>query len=220
MLARGILKRGLKHTPLVIPDLPYDYGELEPYISADITRTHLHDHHQVFIGQYNDLLEQLIDENEKGYNRDINTFQYLSEQIRFYNGVHTNHTLWWEFLANPNKQGGTLPGEKSALRQHINREFGNIENMIQKFNETAVAVPGSGWGWLALNPKTNGLSLETSGEQNTMIDRGLVPLIGIDVWEHAYYLDYQHQRAKYLENVWNIINWNVVESRYAKATAN
>lgn len=220
MIVKRLLKRGFKHVPLVIPDLPYDYDELEPVISADITRTHLHKHHQVFIGQYNELMEKFIDENEKGENKDINTFQHISEKIRFYNGVHTNHSLWWEFLANPNREGGNLPGEESGLRQLINRDFGSIENMIQKFNAKSLGVQGSGWGWLVLDPETNGLKLETTGEQNTVSDRGFIPLIGVDVWEHAYYLDYQNRKAEYLENVWQVINWNIVEDRFDTAISN
>lgn len=217
MLARRILNRGFKHVPLVIPDLTYDYDDIEPIISADIMRTHLHDHHQVFIGQYNQLMEQLFEANETGQNTDIDSFQHINEKIRFYNGVHVNHSLWWEFLANPSRDGGNLPGQDSALRQLIERDFGSIEQMITEFNAVAATVPGSGWGWLVLNPQTNALSIETTGEQNTVSDQGFVPLIGIDVWEHAYYLDYQNKRTQYLENVWQAINWGIVEDRFTAA---
>lgn len=217
MLLKSILKRGFKHVPLVIPELTYDYGELEPYISATITRTHLHLHHHVFIGQYNQLMEEFTNKSESSQPFKADEFQHITERLKFYNGVHTNHTLWWEFLANPNKEGGVLPSEGSQFRKAINAQFGSIESMIQKFNKKALGVQGSGWGWLAFNPENQTLTLETSQDQGTMVERDLVPLMGVDVWEHAYYLDYENQRNKFLDNIWNVVNWKIVENRYNKA---
>jgi Fe-Mn family superoxide dismutase len=174
-------------------------------------------HHGGFLNDYNRIMEEFCEATAQG---DYPTVQRLHKDIQFYGGVHVNHSLWWEMLANPSREGGNLPDANSALTQAINKEFGSFDQFFNDFNATAVEVQGSGWGWLAMDPDTKRLSLQTSNDQRTMVQEGLVPILGIDVWEHAYYLDYLNKRNTYLERIWEAVNWNVIEQRFENASQN
>ncbi|XP_019260689.1 PREDICTED: superoxide dismutase [Mn], mitochondrial-like isoform X2 [Nicotiana attenuata] len=177
-----------------LPDLPYDYGALEPAISCEIMQIHHQKHHQTYITNYNKALEQLHDAITKG---DSPTVAKLQSAIKFNGGGHINHSVFWKNLA-PIREGGGEP-PKGSLGSVIDTNFGSLEALIQKMNAEGAALQGSGW----VDP------LVTKGPN-------LVPLLGIDVWEHAYYLQYKNVRPDYLKNIWKVMNWKYAAEVYEK----
>nr|ADX43878.1 Mn-superoxide dismutase [Haberlea rhodopensis] len=203
--------RGLhKYT---LPDLPYDYDALEPAISGDIMRLHHQKHHQAYVTNYNKALEQLDDAVSKG---DASTVVKLQSAIKFNGGGHVNHSIFWKNLAPVSKGGGEPP--KGPLRAAIDNEFRSLEVLIQKINAEGAAVQGSGWVWLGVDNELKRLVIETTKDQDPLVTKGasLVPLLGIDVWEHAYYLQYKNARPEYLKNIWNVMNWRYAGQVYDK----
>ncbi|MQM19533.1 hypothetical protein Taro_052539 [Colocasia esculenta] len=199
-----------------LPDLPYDYGALEPAISGEIMRIHHQKHHQAYITNYNKALEQLDEAMAKG---DASRVVGLQSAIKFNGGGHVNHTIFWKNLA-PTKEGGGEP-PKGELGWAIDTDFGSFEALIQKMNAEGAALQGSGWVWLALDKELKKIKVETTANQDPLVTKGLnlVPLLGIDVWEHAYYLQYKNVRPDYLKNIWNVINWKYANKVYEKETA-
>ncbi|KAF4375596.1 hypothetical protein G4B88_015131 [Cannabis sativa] len=177
--------RGLK--TFTLPDLPYDYGDLEPAISAEIMMLHHQKHHQTYITNYNKALEQLDQAMAKG---DASTVVKLQSAIKFNGGGHINHSIFWNNLAPVQKGGGEPP--KKSLGWAIDMQFGSLESLIQKINSEGAALQGSGWVWLALDKELKKITVETTANQDPLVTKGstLVPLLGVDVWEHAYYLQF------------------------------
>ncbi|KAK6145687.1 hypothetical protein DH2020_022507 [Rehmannia glutinosa] len=175
--------RGLQTFSL--PDLPYDYGALEPAISGDIMQIHHQKHHQAYITNYNKALEQLDGAIAKG---DASTVE----------------------------GGGEPP--KGSLGWAIDNHFGSIDALIQKMNAEGAALQGSGWVWLGVDKELKRLVVETTANQDPLVTKGpsLVPLLGIDVWEHAYYLQYKNVRPDYLKNIWKVINWKYASEVFEK----
>ncbi|RKP09943.1 superoxide dismutase 2 [Thamnocephalis sphaerospora] len=204
MLARS------KHT---LPDLPYGFNELEPVISAQIMELHYTKHHQTYVNNLNVAEEQL---RSAAQDADIGQAIALQSALKFNGGGHINHSIFWTNLAPPKQGGGEPPS--GELLQAIQRDFGSLEKFITKFNATTAAVQGSGWGWLGYNKETQRLQIATTQNQDPLQPTtGLVPLLGIDVWEHAYYLDYKNVRPDYLKRIWEVVNWKNVTERYGKA---
>jgi Fe-Mn family superoxide dismutase len=192
-----------------LPQLPYDFNALEPVISAEIMQLHYTKHHQAYVNNLNKALEQYADaENKKDFAQMI----ALQSAIKFNGGGHVNHSIFWTNLT-PEKNGG---GELAAgtLLEAINKEFGSKEALIEQFSTKAVAIQGSGWGWLGYNKAKKRLEIATCDNQDPLSTKGLIPLLGIDVWEHAYYLQYKNVRADYVKAIWNIINWKNVQERF------
>lgn len=195
-----------------LPELPYDFNALEPVISAEIMTLHYSKHHAAYVTNLNKALEQLAEAEQKN---DIATQISLQSAIKFNGGGDINHSIFWTNLAPVNKGGGTPP--EGPLAKAIDRDFGSLDKFIELISGKAVAIQGSGWGWLGYN-KTNGhLEIATCDNQDPLVLKGLVPLLGIDVWEHAYYLQYKNVRADYVKAIWRIINWKNVAERYTKA---
>eukprot|EP00301_Raphidiophrys_heterophryoidea_P015417 c24040_g1_i1.p1 GENE.c24040_g1_i1~~c24040_g1_i1.p1 ORF type:complete len:245 (-),score=58.27 c24040_g1_i1:70-759(-) len=196
-----------------LPDLSYDYGELEPFISADIMKIHHTKHHQTYITNLNAALEQYKDAEATG---NLQKMIGLQGTIRFNGGGHVNHSIFWTNLAPVKNGGGARPtGELATM---INEGWGNMDNFISAFNKDTVAVQGSGWGWLVYNTITKKLEITTRPNQDPVSTVPFhVPLLGIDVWEHAYYLQYKNVRPDYLKAVWNVVNWANVSERLAAA---
>lgn len=192
-----------------LPDLPYDLGDLEPVISADIMNLHYNKHHQTYITNLNNLLEQLEEAHSKN---DIAKAISLQSGINFNGGGYINHAIFWTNLAPKNKGGGEAP--TGALADAINQDFGSLDNLIQKMTTKTVAVQGSGWGWLGYNKDASRLEIATCQNQDPLEAKGLVPLLGIDVWEHAYYLQYKNVRPDYVKAIWEIVNWKNVAERF------
>ncbi|KAJ9175999.1 hypothetical protein P3X46_014493 [Hevea brasiliensis] len=203
--------RGLQTFSL--PDLPYDYGALEPAISGEIMQLHHQKHHQTYITNYNKALEQLNDAIEKG---DSAAVVKLQSAIKFNGGGHVNHSIFWKNLAPVREGGGELP--HGSLGWAIDADFGSLEKLIQLMNAEGAALQGSGWVWLALDKELKKLVVETTANQDPLVTKGptLVPLLGIDVWEHAYYLQYKNVRPDYLKNIWKVMNWKYASEVYAK----
>jgi superoxide dismutase, Fe-Mn family len=197
-------------TPYKLPDLPYDFSALEPVISAEIMQLHYSKHHNAYVTNLNAALEKYHDAEAKG---DIAAMIALQQAIKFNGGGHVNHSIFWTNLAPVGKGGGETP--KGDLAQALHTEFGSVDGLIEKLSAAAVAIQGSGWGWLGSNKGK--LVIATCSNQDPLSTLGFVPLLGIDVWEHAYYLQYKNVRADYVKNIWKIVNWRNVEERYSQA---
>ena len=200
-------QRRRKHT---LPDLPYDFSALEPIIDAQIMEIHHQKHHNTYVTNLNVTLEKLAEAEAKN---DVQSMIALQPNLKFNGGGHENHSLFWKVL-QPKKDYVDPSGQ---LKEMIDRDFGSFENMKKKFAAQTVAVQGSGWGWLGLNKETKTLHVVTTANQDPCITTGLVPIFGVDVWEHAYYLQYKNLRPDYVNKVWEIVNWRQVEENLVKA---
>jgi Fe-Mn family superoxide dismutase len=199
-------------TPYKLPDLPYDFSALEPVISGEIMQLHYSKHHQGYVNNLNAALEKY---HEAEKQNDIAAMIALQSAIKFNGGGHVNHSVFWTNLAPVSKGGGGAP--KGELGNGIQEEFGSHEIFIEKLSAAAVGIQGSGWGWLGFNKANNRLVIATCANQDPLSTLGFVPLLGIDVWEHAYYLQYKNVRADYVKNIWKVVNWKNVEERFAQA---
>ncbi|XP_073305269.1 superoxide dismutase [Mn], mitochondrial [Primulina huaijiensis] len=196
-----------------LPDLPYDYGALEPAISGEIMQIHHQKHHQTYITNYNKALEQLDSAISYG---DASATVKLQSALKFNGGGHINHSIFWKNLAPVREGGGEPP--KGSLGSFVDSNFGSLEALVQKINAEGAALQGSGWVWLALDKELKRLVVETTANQDPLVTKGpsLVPLLGIDVWEHAYYLQYKNVKPDYLKNIWKVINWKYASEVYDK----
>ncbi len=200
-----------------LPELPYAYDALEPHIDAKTMEIHHTKHHQAYTDKLNAALEKC---NSDIQNKDIleilgNIDQVPAEQkgaINFNGGGYDNHKLFWH---NMKANGGGEPG--GALADAINASFGNFADFKEKFSSTTAVLQGSGWGWLVYNPSSSKVEYQKMPNQTSPRTKGLVPLLGLDVWEHAYYLKYQNKRPAYIAAWWNVVNWDEVDSRLSKA---
>jgi len=206
---RGIQCRQIQSFSL--PELPYEYSALEPVISGEIMSLHHQKHHQTYITNYNKALEQLEEASAKGSAEAIASLQ---SAIKFNGGGHINHSIFWKNLT-PVKEGGGVP-PKGALAKAIDTQFGSLNAVIEKMNARGAALQGSGWVWLGLNKDLKSLMVETTENQDPLVTKGLLPLLGIDVWEHAYYLQYKNVRPDYLKNIWKVMNWKYAEEIFEK----
>ncbi|XP_030441494.1 superoxide dismutase [Mn], mitochondrial-like [Syzygium oleosum] len=196
-----------------LPDLPYDYGALEPAVSAEIMQLHHQKHHQTYVTNYNKAIEQLEEAVAKG---DAPAVVKLQSALKFNGGGHVNHSIFWKNLSPIHEGGGEPP--KGSLGWAIDTDFGSLEALVQKMNAEGAALQGSGWVWLGLDKEFKKLVVETTANQDPLVTKGanLVPLIGIDVWEHAYYLQYKNVKPDYLNNIWKVINWKYASEVYEK----
>lgn len=207
MIRRSMSKK------FTLPNLPYDYNALEPVISAEIMQVHHQKHHNAYVTNLNVALEKYALAEEK---EDLETMISLQSAIRFNGGGHINHSIFWTNLAPQGKGGGEMP--KGELALQINKQWGSINTFIEKFNAKAGPVQGSGWCWLGFCKETKMLVLTTCANQDPLEGtQGHIPLLGIDVWEHAYYLQYKNARPDYLKAIWQVVNWANVTERYEKA---
>ncbi|RYP76807.1 hypothetical protein DL771_001543 [Monosporascus sp. 5C6A] len=194
-----------------LPDLPYDYGELEPHISGKIMEIHHKGHHQTYVNNLNQALEQICEAKEQ--NKEM-AAAALSSALNFNGGGHTNHTLFWENLAPNSKGGGGEPA--GALKSAIEKDFGSFDTFKKHMNTALAGIQGSGWAWLVKDKTAGTLQVVTRANQDPVVGN-LAPLLGIDAWEHAYYLQYQNRKAEYFSAIWNVINWSTVAKRMEKA---
>ncbi|KAJ1812774.1 Superoxide dismutase [Mn], mitochondrial [Coemansia sp. RSA 2599] len=199
-----------KHT---VPDLDYDYNELEPVISAKIMQLHHDKHHATYVANLNVAEEKLLEAQAKN---DVAAQVALQPAINFNGGGHINHTIFWKNLIGEKNGGGQL--HDGDLKKAIENKFGSLEKLTQTVNGKTAAIFGSGWGWLTVN-QAGQLDVITTANQDTPSTIGHIPLLGIDAWEHAYYLDYNNVKADYFKNIWRVINWKDVAKRYDDAVA-
>lgn len=196
-----------------LPDLPYDYSALEPVISAEIMQLHHSKHHQTYVNNYNVASDKLAEALEKA---NASAIIGLQGALKFNGGGNINHSIFWQNLC-PEKDSGQPDGD---LLEAINRDFGSVQAMQDKLSASTVAVQGSGWGWLGYNKANKQLQIATCANQDPLeATTGLVPLFGIDVWEHAYYLQYKNVRPDYVKAIFRVANWKDVAQRLAAATA-
>lgn len=191
---------------LKLLDLPFGYNDLEPYISADILTLHHDKHHLAYVNAANALIDKINEAREKNAELD---YKSILKSLSFNVAGHILHELFWSNLAPVNSGNSEFTGEIVKL---IKKEFGSFERFKEEFTETAKSVEGSGWAVLVKN-KDGGLSLMQIEKHNVNIFPEQKILLCLDVWEHAYYLDYKNDRTKFIENWWNIVNWNEVNNR-------
>jgi len=193
---------------VTLPDLAYDYGALEPAISGQIMELHHSKHHQTYVTSYNTQIEKLQEAQAKG---DIQAQIAIQPLINFHGGGHTNHTLFWENLA-PKSQGGGDP-PTGALAKSIDSHFGSLDSLKEKVNTALAGIQGSGWTWLVQDTQTGALQIRSYVNQDPVVGQ-FRPILGIDAWEHAYYLQYQNRKAEYFGAIWDVINWKAAEKRF------
>ncbi|KAG8628307.1 hypothetical protein KVT40_004180 [Elsinoe batatas] len=191
-----------------LPDLKYDYGALEPAISGKIMELHHSKHHQTYVNSLNAAEEKVAEAQSKG---DVGALVALTPVINFHGGGHINHSLFWENLAPKNAGGGEPPS--GALAKSIDEHFGSLEGMKEKFNAALAGIQGSGWAWLVQDTQTGKVSVRTYANQDPVVGQ-YRPLLGIDAWEHAYYLQYENRKAEYFKAIWDVVNWKAAEGRF------
>lgn len=194
-----------------VPPLPYDYSALEPTIDTQTMHLHHDKHHLAYVTNLNAALEkapELQGKSAEDLLRDLNSVpEAIRTAVRNNGGGHVNHTMFWKLMA-PNA-GGAPTGE---IADAINSTFGDFNTFKEKFNDAGVKQFGSGWAWL-VRGKDGKLSVMNTPNQDSPLSQGLYPILGNDVWEHAYYLKYQNRRADYLKEWWNVVNWTEVNRR-------
>lgn len=190
-----------------LPDLDYGYDALGDYISGDIMRLHHDNHHQTYVDKLNAALDQAPELKERDLVDLLRNLDSVPELIRAavrnHGGGHYNHTQFWKWLA-PHNDGEPTGSLKEALTE----KYGSFQSFVDEFSAKSLAVFGSGWCWLLPD-----LSIVTTPNQDVPLEIG-EPILGLDVWEHAYYLDYKYNRGDYVKAWWNVINWSEVERRY------
>jgi superoxide dismutase, Fe-Mn family len=200
--------------PLELPPLPYDYNALEPHIDEETMRVHHDKHHKAYVDNANKALEG-TEWADRPIEQILDNLDLMPEDrrtaIRNNAGGHANHSLFWEIMG---PDGGGEPS--GSLGAAIESTFGGLDELKRQVNDAGVKRFGSGWTWLIHDG--TGLSVVSTPNQDTPLMDGDTPLLGIDVWEHAYYLKYQNRRPDYLEAWWNVINWDRVQQQYDKAS--
>jgi superoxide dismutase, Fe-Mn family len=197
-----------------VPALPYAYEALEPYIDSQTMHLHHDKHHQAYVDNFKAALEkapELKDKNPEDILRNLSSVpEAVRTAVQNNGGGHVNHSMFWAIMS-PNA-GGAPTG---AIGDAITKTFGDFAQFQEKFNDAGVKRFGSGWAWLVQGK--SGLEIVSTANQDNPLSQGLYPILGNDVWEHAYYLKYQNRRAEYLKAWWNVVNWNEVNKRFATA---
>jgi len=194
-----------------LPDLPYDYAALEPHISAAIMELHHSKHHAAYVAGANKALGDLAAARESGDFANVNK---LEKDLAFNLGGHTNHSIFW---TNLSPDGGDKPVGETASA--IDEHFGSFDGFQAHFTAAALGVQGSGWAGLFYDSIGGNVIIQQFFDQQAQFAAGTVPLLLLDVWEHAYYLDYKNVRADYVKAFWNIVNWENVGARLETAVA-
>ncbi|WP_245807771.1 superoxide dismutase [Halobacillus massiliensis] len=192
-----------------LPPLLYGYNELEPYISGKIMRLHHDKHHKSYV----DGLNKAEKEMEKARNsKNYELIKHWEREAAFHGAGHYLHTIFWEIMSPYG--GGTPAGE---LLREIERNFGSFQKFKEHFSEAAKKVEGVGWAILVWSPRSHRLEILQAEKHQNLSQQDIIPLLPLDVWEHAYYLQYENDRGAYVDNWWNVINWEAVNDRYQKA---
>ncbi len=194
-----------------LPELPYEYDALAPTIEEKIMRLHHEKHHATYVKNTNEALSNHEDLLSLPVEELIQNLDRVPEEIRTKvrnnAGGHANHSLFWEIMT-PTK-GSSLSG---SLEEKIGSTFGDLETFKTKFSEVATGIFGSGWAWLTV--QGGELKIEATPLQDNPLMNGSTPLLGLDVWEHAYYLQYENRRPEYIENWWQVVNWDEISRRF------
>lgn len=198
-----------------LPKLEYSYDALEPYIDEETMKIHHTKHHQTYVDKLNKALEGHEELQTRTVEELLKNLDAVSEEIRTAvknnAGGHLNHSFFWTILKKDIQPSG-------EILEAINRDFGDVEEFKNQFKQAAVTQFGSGWAWLVLNPTNNKLEIVQTRDHETPITDGKIPLLVVDVWEHAYYLKYQNRRPDYVDAFMNVIDWEQVNKNYSEAT--
>lgn len=215
LLSRGQAAEQAAAGPFEVPKLPYAYDALEPHIDARTMEIHHTKHHAAYVTNLNKAVagtelarkspEALVAQQEQ-------LPEAVRTAVRNHGGGHVNHSMFWTIMSSDG--GGQAKGE---LARAIDSELGGFDKFATDFSQAAMGRFGSGWGWLVLDPKRRKLAVYSTANQDSPIADGFVPILGIDVWEHAYYLKYQNRRADYVKAFFQVIDWDAVSGRYADA---
>ena len=197
-----------------LPALKFAFNALEPYIDARTMEIHHDKHHGTYVTNLNKALESAPEWYDRPIEEVVRRLNEIPEAIRTpvrnNGGGHLNHSLFWEWL--------TPGGSKTpvgAVSREIDSTFGNFDGFVEQFSAAAMGRFGSGWAWLVLDGSKK-LAISSTANQDSPVTDGHIPLLGLDVWEHAYYLNYQNRRADYVKAFWSVVNWDVVEEKYQK----
>ncbi|MCL4439789.1 MAG: superoxide dismutase [Firmicutes bacterium] len=193
-----------------LPPLPYDYDALEPHYDGQTLRIHHDAHHKAYVDGLNSAEAKLAEARGKG---DFALIKHWERELAFHGSGHILHTLFWESMSPGG--GGTARG---AVSERIKKDFGSYEAFKKQFSSAAAAVEGSGWALLCWNPLFGKLEILTAEKHQNLTQWGVVPLLALDLWEHAYYLKYQNKRAAWVEAWWNVVNWDNVNKLYSRAS--
>lgn len=198
-----------------LPELSYDYDALEPYIDAKTMEIHYTKHHQVYVTNLNNAIEKhpsLQEMSAESLIADLNNVpEEIRTAVRNHGGGHANHTLFWSIMK---KGGGGDP--EGGIADVIESHFSGYDSFKEQFSKAAATRFGSGWAWLSFD-KAGKFHIESTANQDSPLMEGRLPILGLDVWEHAYYLNYQNRRPDYIAAWWNVIDWNAVNKRLKEA---
>lgn len=211
--SKSVIIKDTNMAKFELPPLPYAYDALEPYIDRQTMELHHNKHHAAYVNNLNDALAKYPQYQTWTLEQLVTQYDQLPKDIattvRNNAGGHINHSMFWLMM----KKNGGKPHE--ALLADIVKTFGSFEAFQEQFNKAAKTVFGSGWAWLCLDPQGK-LVISTSANQDSPLKQGLTPILGLDVWEHAYYLKYQNKRVEYIDAWWQVINWDYVQALYEK----
>jgi len=197
-----------------LPELGYAYNSLEPFIDEATMRLHHDKHHAAYVKKLNEALEGhkgLQDKSVEELIKNLNSVpENIRNAVRNHGGGHLNHSFFWKLLKKNTKPSG-------EILDAIKKNFGGLDEFKEQFKKSALGQFGSGWAWLVLNPASKKLEIMSTSNQDSPLTLGKIPVLCIDVWEHAYYLKYQNMRDSYIDNFFNVINWNQVNKNFLKA---
>lgn len=205
-----------------LPALPYDYATLEPHIDSTTMNIHHTKHHQTYVNNLNAALDKFPEFKSVGLvelNKEVGTGKIpadIATAVRNNGGGHWNHSFFWKIMTNPTNTNGPAGDLKGAIES----AFGSVDEMKNKFNAAAAGRFGSGWAWLGVKADGKLEITSTPNQDNPLMavaDEKLIPILGLDVWEHAYYLKYQNRRPEYISNWWNVVNWEQVSENFSVA---
>lgn len=201
--------------PFALPELPYSYDALEPHIDARTMEIHHTKHHQTYVDKLNAALEgqsaELADQPIEALLGDLDSVpEKIRTAVRNHGGGHANHSLFWTIM------GGSAGGEPSGeLQKAMKKAFGDFAAFQKQFADAAAGQFGSGWAWVIID--SGKLKIVTTPNQDSPLSLGQIPILGLDVWEHAYYLKYQNKRPDYISAWWNVVNWEQIDKNYQSA---
>lgn len=200
-----------------LPKMPYAYDALEPHIDAETMEIHHTKHHQAYTNGLNDAWEYMSEENQdQGVIKILADLDQVKPEIRqainFHGGGYVNHEMFWKSMAPG--AGGKPDGN---IAKAIEKSFGSFDKFKEAFSNKTAAIQGSGWGWLVFNPKSKNVEYKAMENQDNPVIEQYVPLLGLDVWEHAYYIKYQNKRPDYIAAWWNVVDWEEINSRFSRA---
>ena len=199
----------MNKTNYILPKLPFQTSDLEPIISKEIIELHYHKHHQGYVNKLNEALDKY---HEAELKNDIETLVEVQKDIKFNGGGHINHTFFWNNLASLN----TKNNPSNNFLKILENDFESFDKFKENFEKIALSIQGSGWAWLGFKKESKKLEIMSTSNHDTPQLYGITPVMVVDLWEHAYYLQYKNEKNEFLKKIWGIINFEEVEKRYFK----